>query len=104
MFFNQLFHMGIRTGYRGILKNYDYLHIPGTKKELLQSADLAVLLTRTNDPDGIGGEVDGVDPLRNEGKYPAAWVSKSYENAFTHELGHILGARKVFLIYNDICF
>ena len=38
------------------------------------------------------------------GKYPAAWVSKSYENAFTHELGHILGARKVFLIDNRFCF
>ena len=47
------------------MKNYDYLHIPGTKEELLQSADLAVLLTETSDPVGIGGEVDGVDPLRN---------------------------------------
>ena len=65
---------------------------------------MAVLLTETSDPVGIGGEVDGVDPLRNPGKYPAAWVSKSYENAFTHELGHILGARKVFLIDKRSCF
>ena len=85
--------MGNQDGKRRNLEKYDYLFISGTKKELLQSADLAVLLTKTSDPVGIGGEVDGVDPLRNEGKYPAAWVSKSYENAFIHELGHILGAR-----------
>ena len=59
------FVWAIRTGYRGILKKYDYLLISGSQKELLQSADLAVLLTATSDPVGIGGEVDGVDPLRN---------------------------------------
>ena len=37
--------------------------------------------------------MDGVDPLRNPGKYPAAWVSKNYKGAFVHELGHIFGAR-----------
>ena len=50
---------------QGNLYKYDYLLISGSKEELLQSADLAVLLTETSDPVGIGGEVDGVDPLRN---------------------------------------
>ena len=63
--------------------------------DLLQSADLAILLTDSEADFNVGGEIDGVDPLRNPGKYTVAWVSKSYENVFTHELGHILGARNV---------
>ena len=63
--------------------------------DLLQSADLAILLTDSEADFNVGGEIDGVDPLRNPGKYTVAWVSKSYENVFTHELGQILGARNV---------
>ena len=37
------------------------------EEDLLQSADLAILLTSTNADGGIGGEVDGVDPTRNPG-------------------------------------
>ena len=54
---------------------------------------MAILLTDSRTEDGVGGEVDGVDPLRNPGKYPAAWVSKNYKGAFVHELGHLFGAR-----------
>ena len=54
---------------------------------------MAILLTDSRAEDGVGGEVDGVDPLRNPGKYPAAWVSKNYKGAFVHELGHLFGAR-----------
>ena len=39
-------------------------------------------------------KVDGVDPLRNPGKWRCAWMSKNYKNAFVHELGHLLGARR----------
>ena len=49
------------------------------EKNLLQSADIAILLTSTNADRGIGGEVDGVDPIRNPGKFSAAFVSKNYK-------------------------
>jgi len=63
------------------------------EEDLLQSADLAILLTSTNADGGIGGEVDGVDPTRNPGKFAAAYVSKNYKKAFIHEIGHLFGAR-----------
>ena len=49
------------------------------EKLLLQSADVAILLTSTIAKGGIGGEVDGVDPTRNPGKFAAAWASKNYK-------------------------
>merc|ERR1719270_1259278 len=63
------------------------------EKTLLQSADLAILLTSSLAENGVGGEVDGVDPTRNPGKFAAAWVSKNYKKAFIHEIGHLFGAR-----------
>ena len=57
---------------------------------------MAVLLTNSTANGGVGGQVDGVDPLRNPGKYRAAWVSKHYGGAFIHELGHLFGAREKF--------
>ena len=59
-----------------------------------------MLLTAGRDPFGIGGQVDGIDPLRNR-KYPSsvwpcAWMAKNYKGSFIHELGHILGARYDF--------
>ena len=77
-----------------------YIYLTGSQSALLQSADVAVLLTEGRDPFGIGGQVDGIDPLRNR-KYPSsvwpcAWMAKNYKGAFIHELGHILGARYDF--------
>ena len=57
---------------------------------------MAVLLTNSTANGGVGGEVDGVDPLRNPGKFRAAWMSKHYNGAFIHELGHLFGAREEF--------
>ena len=68
----------------------------GSEEKLLQSADLAVLLTRSTANDGIGGQVDGVDPIRNPGKFRCAWTSKNYKGAFVHEIGHLFGARDIF--------
>lgn len=65
----------------------------GNEERLLQTADFALLLTNTRDADGIGGEVDGVDPLRNPGTFRCGWLAKNKKGAFTHELGHLLGAR-----------
>ena len=67
----------------------------GNEERLLQTADFALLLTNTRDADGIGGEVDGVDPLRNPGTFRCGWLAKNKKGAFTHELGHLLGARSV---------
>ena len=77
-----------------------YIYLTGSQSALLQSADVAVLLTAGRDPFDIGGQVDGIDPLRNR-KYPSsvwpcAWMAKNYKGAFIHELGHILGARYDF--------
>ena len=66
----------------------------------MQSADLAVFLTNSTARGGIGGQVDGVDPIRNPGKYRCAWMAKNYKGAFVHEIGHLLGARDKF--YNHI--
>ena len=57
--------------------NYNFSE--NDEKLLLQSADIAVLLTSTNAAGGVGGEVDGVEPTRNPGKFTAAWVSKNYK-------------------------
>jgi len=54
---------------------------------------LAVLLTNSTANGGIGGQVDGVDPLRNTEKFRCAWMSKNYKGAFIHEIGHLFGAR-----------
>ena len=62
----------------------------------MQSADLAVFLTNSTARGGIGGEVDGVDPIRNPGKYRCAWMAKNYKGAFVHEIGHLFGARDEF--------
>ena len=62
----------------------------------MQSADMAVLLTNSTANGGVGGQVDGVDPMRNPGKLRAAWVSKHHNGAFIHELGHLFGARREF--------
>ena len=62
----------------------------------MQSADMAVLLTNSTANGGIGGQVDGVDPIRNPGKLRAAWIAKHYNGAFIHELGHVFGARREF--------
>lgn len=59
----------------------------------MQSADLAVLLTNSTARGGVGGQVDGVDPIRNPGKFRCAWMAKNYKGAFVHEIGHLLGAR-----------
>ena len=63
------------------------------EENLLQSADIAILLTSTNADGGVGGEVDGVDPTRNPGKFAAGFASKNYKKAFIHEIGHLFGAR-----------
>ena len=68
----------------------------GNEDRLLQTADMAVLLTNSTANGGVGGQVDGVDPLRNPGKFRAAWMSKHYTGAFIHELGHLFGARREF--------
>ena len=73
-----------------------YFVLVGSEENLLQSADLAVLLTRSTANDGIGGQVDGVDPIRNPGKFRCAWMSKNYKGAFVHEIGHLFGARDIF--------
>ena len=54
-----------------------------------------MLLTRSEADNGVGGQVDGIDPLRNPGVYRCAWMAKNYKGAFEHELGHLLGARSV---------
>ena len=59
----------------------------------MQSADFAVLLTNSTANGGVGGQVDGVDPMRNPRKLRVAWMSKNYNGAFIHELGHLFGAR-----------
>ena len=79
----------------------------GTEEKLLQSADLAVFLTNSTARGGIGGQVDGVDPIRNPGKFRCAWMSKNYKGAFVHEIGHLFGARDKFYYHmmnfvNDI--
>ena len=79
----------------------------GSEEKLLQSADLAVLLTNSTADGGIGGQVDGVDPIRNPGKFRCAWMSKNYKGAFVHEIGHLFGARDKFYYHmmnfvNDI--
>ena len=67
--------------------------VQGSEEKLMQSADLAVLLTNSTANGGIGGQVDGVDPIRNPGKFRCAWISKNYKSAFVHEIGHLFGAR-----------
>ena len=62
----------------------------------MQSAAMAVLLTNSTANGGVGGQVDGVDPMRNPGKFRVALMSKHYNGAFIHELGHLFGARKEF--------
>ena len=54
---------------------------------------MAVLLTNSTANGGVGGQVDGVDPIRNPGKFRCAWMSKNYKGAFVHEIGHLFGAR-----------
>ena len=73
-----------------------YTLFVGSEKELLQSADFAILLTNSTANGGVGGQVDGVDPLRNPGIFRCAWVSKNYKGAFIHEIGHLFGARIEF--------
>ena len=68
----------------------------GSEENLLQSADLAVLLTNSTANGGVGGQVDGVDPIRNPGTFRCAWMSKNYKGAFVHEIGHLFGAREQF--------
>ena len=75
------------------------LVLAGSERSLLQSADLAVLLTNSTDNQGIGGQVDGVDPIRNPGKFRCAWMSKNYKGAFVHEVGHLFGARDKFFYH-----
>ena len=70
--------------------------LAGSEQELLQSADFAVLLTNSTANGGVGGQVDGVDPLRNPDKFRCAWMSKNYKGAFVHEIGHLFGARNEF--------
>ena len=79
----------------------------GDEKELLQSADFAILLTNSTANGGVGGQVDGVDPLRHPGIFRCAWVSKNYKGAFIHEIGHLFGARIEFqhhFFYEDQMF
>ena len=78
------------------MKSENPIPLAGDEERLLQSADMAVLLTNSTANGGVGGQVDGVDPLRNPGKYRAAWMSKHYNGAFIHELGHLFGARRNF--------
>ena len=73
-----------------------YASLAGSEQELLKSADFAVLLTNSTANGGVGGQVDGVDPLRNPGKFRCAWMSKNYKGAFVHEMGHLFGARSEF--------
>ena len=73
-----------------------HLVLTGSEDNLLQSADLAVLLTKSTANGGVGGQVDGVDPIRNPGKYRCGWMSKNYKGAFVHEIGHLFGARDEF--------
>ena len=84
-----------------------YTQFPGNEKELLQSADFAILLTNSTANGGVGGQVDGVDPLRHAGIFRCAWVSKNYKGAFIHEIGHLFGARVEFhyhFFYKDLMF
>ena len=69
----------------------------------MQSADMAVLLTNSTANGGVGGQVDGVDPMRNPGKLRAAWVAKHHNGAFIHELGHLFGARREFYYHIMYC-
>ena len=71
----------------------------GSEKDLLQTADFALLLTNSTDNKGVGGQVDGVDPLRHPNTFRCGWVSKNYKGAFIHEIGHLFGARKEFYYY-----
>ena len=73
-----------------------FLVLAGSEENLLQSADLAVLITNSTANGGIGGQVDGVDPIRNQEKFRCAWMSKNYQGAFVHEIGHLFGARDEF--------
>ena len=66
----------------------------GSEAGLLQSADYAVLITNSTANGRVAGQIDGVDPIRNPGKFRAAWVAKNYHGAFVHELGHLFGARR----------
>ena len=75
--------------------------LAGSERDLLQSADFAVLLTNSTANGGVGGQVDGVDPLRNPEIFRCAWMSKNYKGAFIHEIGHLFGARRE--IYCHIC-
>ena len=68
----------------------------GSEEKLLQSADLAMLLTNSTANGGIGGQVDGVDPIRNPGIFRCAWSAKNFKGAFVHEIGHLFGARDKF--------
>ena len=68
----------------------------GSEEKLLQSADLAMLLTNSTANGGIGGQVDGVDPIRNPGIFWCAWSAKNFKGAFVHEIGHLFGARDKF--------
>ena len=54
-----------------------------------------MLLTKST-ANGVGGQIDGVDPIRNPGKYRCGWMSKNYKGAFVHEIGHLFGARDEF--------
>ena len=72
---------------------------------------MAVLLTDSTANGGVGGQVDGVDPLRNPGIFRCAWISKNYKGAFIHEIGHLFGARREidchiccqFLVNDEFC-
>ena len=79
------------------LTNYRGSFFPlGSEEKLLQSADLAMLLTNSTANGGIGGQVDGVDPIRNPGIFRCAWSAKNFKGAFVHEIGHLFGARDKF--------
>ena len=55
-----------------------------------------MLLTNSTANGGIGGQVDGVDPIRNPGIFRCAWSAKNFKGAFVHEIGHLFGARDKF--------
>ena len=86
----------IKTVRCGSVLINQYASLAGSEQELLKSADFAVLLTNSTANGGVGGQVDGVDPLRNPGKFRCAWMSKNYKGAFVHEMGHLFGARSEF--------
>ena len=76
-----------------------YSSFAGSERELLQSADFAILLTNSTANGEIGGQVDGVDPLRNPNTFRCAWAAKNYKGAFIHEIGHLFGARSEFIYH-----